>query len=275
MKIEEARHNWQDTLKHLEKKKQDFVRIGELLTDCHRRRYWSALGFASFRQYVQDGLSGHNVDYPLATRYMKVYKFSVSPEAPPVEWRKIPFHHLYLLVEKHKQGKVPPALWSRAATLTHSQLRYELGYEGGQPAPASPEYPSRHTQTKRRIKGLGEILGKYAKQDYLCTAYKPDVVWKVSEQAMAATHVFEIQHGGDLDHALTTLWDAYKTLDNPRLFLIITMLEDGDKAKRIVARLYPDMHESFVVMTATQIDQLYTTLTRVRGDLTKLTKPAN
>ena len=271
MELEEAQRNWQDTLKHLEKKKQDFIKIGELLTDCNGRRYWRALGFTSFRQYVERGLTDRNVDYPLATRFMKVYKFSVSPEAPPVDLRKIPFRNLYSLVEKQKQGTVTPSLWSRASTLTQSQLRYELGYEGGQPAPMSAEDSSKHTKTKRRIKELGEILGKYAKQDYLCTAYKPDVVWKASEQAVAATHVFEIQHGGDLDHALTTLWDAYKTLAKPRLFLVITRPEDGDKAKRIVGKLYVEMQESFVVLTATQIDRLYTTLTRVRGDLTKLT----
>jgi len=269
---EEARLNWEKTrqfLNNIEKRKHHFLEIGELLTECRDRGYWKVNNFGSFKQYVEDGLGDRKIDYSLATRFIKVHEFSRSPKAPPVNLAKINWSKLYLLVENHK--KVTPDLWSRAHALTHKQVLGELGLEGGEPGRISDEESSRHTKIKRRIKELGEILGKYAKQEYPLGLRGADVVWKTSEQALGATHVFEVQHRGQLEHALVTLLDAYETLDSPRLFLIITVPEDGEKALQTVHTRFPQIEERFTVLAATRIDHLYTTLSRVREDLSRLT----
>ena len=79
---EKARSNWQQTLGLLKLKgrERDFLEIGRLLTECKERSYWGALGYASFKDYVQSALASKGMSYSYATRFMKVYQFSNSSE---------------------------------------------------------------------------------------------------------------------------------------------------------------------------------------------------
>ena len=136
----------------------------------------------------------------------------------------------------------------------------------------SDKEPSVHTEIKRRIKELGEILGKHAVQEYPSKLYNCDVVWKDSNQALGATHVFEIQHRGELHRAINSLLYAYKTLSSPCLFLIVTVPEDGDKARQVVHTAHREMEQNLTVLTREQIERLYNNLSRVQ-DVMKLMKP--
>jgi len=271
---EKALLNRQETLRLLKLKgrERDFLEIGRLLTECKERSYWGALGYADFKDYVQSALATKGMSYSYATRFMKVYRFSNSSEGHSRDLANICFSKLYILVEQERKGEVTPALWDRARTLTFKQLISKLGYKGGEPAPMSDKEASVHTGIKRRIKELGEILGKYAIEEYPSELYNYDVVWKDSEQALGATHVFEIQHRGDLHRAINSLLYAYETLSSPRLFLIVTVPEDGDKARQVVHTTHREMEQNLTVLTREQIERLYNNLSRVQ-DVMKLMKP--
>jgi len=260
-----------------------FRRIGELLTEFRDNNYCHYLGHENFKQYVKADLKG-KVEYSYATRYIKIYKFFKEHTDYPDEWLdNIKLGNLYSLVEKAQKGEVKPSLWRRANTLTFQELRTELGFPTGKLPPISDDDSSLHTKIKSIIKEIGDMLGKYTKTEYPCSTnishdeyphaqhHPCDVVWKDYAQAREATHAFEVQHGGDLDHALGTLTQARKNL-NARPFLIITS-SDKDAIFWHAQQRHPHIAKILTVFTKKEIQRLYKTLAVVREDLNRLTKP--
>lgn len=278
----------QEILNLLKRRSRDrdhrtFKRIGELLTEFRDNDYCHYLGHENFKQYVKDDLKG-KVEYSYATRYIKIYKFFQEHTDYPDEWlNNISLGNLYSLVEKAQKGEVKPSLWRRANKLTIQQLRTELGSPTGEPPPISDDDPSLHTKIKLRIKEIGDMLGKYAQTEYPCSSnsshddyphaqrHPCDVVWKDYAQAPEATHAFEVQHGGDVDHALGTLSQARKNL-NARPFLIVTSA-DKDAMVWHAHERHPHIAKMLTVLTKDEIERLHKTLASVREYLNKLTNP--
>ena len=97
-------------------------------------------------------------------------------------------------------------------------------------APAPEPYTSerRHEELKRKVKEIGETLGKYPAAEFHAAPYVYDVVWKDAEGLPRPSHVFEVQDKGSVDLALAKLQHA-RDMWRPKLFLIVTGESDRNK----------------------------------------------
>jgi len=131
--------------------------------------------------------------------------------------------------------------------------------------PATPvgKEESLHKNLKKKIKEIGSILGKYAKEEYHAPPYIYDVVWKEIEGLPRPCHVFEVQDKGAVDGALAKLQHA-RDIWKPKLFLVVTGEKDR---KKIDTLLKPFMEGTFhgiskdtIVLTAEIINEIYESL---------------
>jgi putative lipoic acid-binding regulatory protein len=121
-----------------------------------------------------------------------------------------------------------------------------------------------HRALKRKIKEIGFIIGRFAKEEYPAQPYIYDVVWKEVEGLPRPCHVFEVQDKGAVDGALAKLQHA-RDIWKPKLFLVVT----GEKGRRKVdSLLKPFLDGTFhgiskdtIVLTAETVDDIYKALT--------------
>jgi hypothetical protein len=99
-----------------------------------------------------------------------------------------------------------------------------------------------HQNLKRKIKEIGEILGRYAKEEYAARPYVYDVIWKDIEGLPRPSHVFEVQDKGAVDSALAKLQHA-RDIWRPNLFLVVT----GEKDRRKINMLLEPFFEGLFV----------------------------
>jgi hypothetical protein len=125
--------------------------------------------------------------------------------------------------------------------------------------------PGLHVKVEEKIEELGRILGKFTKKEYREGLYTYDVVWKEDEKLPRISHVFEIQHKGNLEAALVKLKHAY---DNWRsyLFLIVIDEKDREKIKKELSPLFASsFHEisnATIILSLEDLDKLYESICR-------------
>lgn len=122
---------------------------------------------------------------------------------------------------------------------------------------------SLHQSLKQKIKEIGTIIGKYAREEYPSAPYVYDVVWKEVEGLPRPCHVFEVQDKGSVDGALAKLQHA-RDIWRPKLFLVITGEKDK---KKIDMLLKPFLEGTFhgisrdtTVLTGEVIDDMHRAL---------------
>jgi predicted RNA-binding protein len=125
----------------------------------------------------------------------------------------------------------------------------------------------RHEELKRKIKEIGETLGKYATAEFHSTPYIYDAIWKDTAGLPRPGHVFEVQDKGSVDSALAKLQHARDTW-RPKLFLVVTGESDRNK---VDALLRPFLQGTFhgisrdtEVLTGQVIDDLHKAFTEHR-----------
>lgn len=262
-----ARRNHEELIRLLlsEKRESEFLEIGRLLAECKKQQYFRALKYASFKQYVENELKSRNVSYNYATRYMGVYELLNMPGGPPSRstLQDIGMTKAFLLLPRAKRGEVTQAQWNAATRLTYGDLLRELQREErlGKPTLVRGRESPQHRDIQKNIQQIGTSLGKYAQIEYPVSLGSPskewkyDVVWKPYERALGVTHVFEVcLEGGSIDHDITKLGYAYRTMGLPRLFLIVAKPEDISLAKSCAS---DDMARNLEVLEAQRIRQLY------------------
>ena len=138
-----------------------------------------------------------------------------------------------------------------------------------EPPPSPPSLEeSRHKELERKIKEIGEILGRYATEEYHAAPYVYDVIWKEIEGLPRPSHVFEVQDKGAVNGALAKLQHA-RDMWRPKLFLVIT----GEKDKKKVDMLLrPFLEGTFhgisrdtTVLTGEVIDEMHKAFDCHRG----------
>ena len=77
---------------------------------------------------------------------------------------------------------------------------------------------------------IGEIMGFYAENEF---EYY-DVVWRSNSKSPRLSHVFEVQHKGNLDSAFAKLKKAYET-GRSKPFLILASERDTNRALRSIS----------------------------------------
>jgi hypothetical protein len=131
--------------------------------------------------------------------------------------------------------------------------------------PPEPEggEKSLHESLKAKIRELGEILGRYAKEEYPTPPYIYDVVWKEIEGLPRASHVFEVQDKGLVNEALSKLQHAHD-IWKARLFLVVTGEKDRAKVRSLLEPFlqgtFHRIHKDTVVLTPETIDDIHQAL---------------
>jgi hypothetical protein len=267
---ERTQRNHEEIIRLLESENRAdaFLEIGRLLNDCKNQKHFRAMGYLSFKEYVQSELKSRNLSYDYATRYIGVYALLNMRNGPPRSTlQDIGFGRAYLLLPRAKKGEVSPAQWKEAKTLSFGELWKDLQRDarfGGITSVRGRESPE-HRDIQNRIQQIGTSLGRYTQKEYPVHLDSPskgllkyDVVWKTHERVLGVTHVFEVcLEGGSIDHDINKLGYTYRTMDLPRLFLVVAEPEDMDLAKSLASG---DMAQNLEVLTARRIHQLHNEL---------------
>lgn len=137
-----------------------------------------------------------------------------------------------------------------------------------EPPPSPPSLEeSRHKELQRKIREIGDILGKYAIEEYHAMPYAYDVIWKEIEGLPRPSHVFEVQDKGAVNGALAKLQHA-RDIWRPRLFLVITGEKDKKKVdmllKPFLEGTFHGISRDTTVLTAEVIDEIHKALSAYR-----------
>lgn len=112
--------------------------------------------------------------------------------------------------------------------------------------------PLSHGEVQQMLLDVGRVLGHYAQSEF--DYY--DVVWRVGEHSPRISHVFEVQHRGNVDAALAKLKRAYDA-QRSKPFLVVSGERDTNRAEKqlSLARTGP-FHEIGSVTTILSFEQL-------------------
>lgn len=84
-----------------------------------------------------------------------------------------------------------------------------------------------HRVVQQLLLDIGRVLGYYAESEF---EYY-DVVWRTDRMSPRISHVFEVQHKGNIDAALAKLKRAYDA-QRTRPFLIVASEQDTNRARK-------------------------------------------
>jgi hypothetical protein len=129
--------------------------------------------------------------------------------------------------------------------------------------------PLTHSDIQRMLLDIGRVLGYHAESEF---EYY-DVVWRANISSPRLSHVFEVQHKGNLDAALAKLKRAYEA-QRSKPFLILASERDTTRALKSmnIARTGP-FHEiglATTILSFEQLNRLHRSLTAVEDLILEL-----
>lgn len=126
-----------------------------------------------------------------------------------------------------------------------------------------------HTDIQRMLLDIGRVLGYDAESEF---EYY-DVVWRASSSSPRLSHVFEVQHKGNIDAALAKLKRAYEA-QRSKPYLVVTSERDTTRAlKSMNAARTGAFHEigrATTILSFEQLNRLHRALTSVEDLLGEL-----
>jgi hypothetical protein len=119
-----------------------------------------------------------------------------------------------------------------------------------------------HADAQRMLCDIGRVLGYHAQAEF---EYY-DVIWRESEKSPRLSHVFEVQHKGNIDAALAKLKRAHDA-QRTKPFLIIASERDNNRAIKSmsIARTgaFHEIGRVTTILSFEQIRRLHRALTSV------------
>lgn len=122
-----------------------------------------------------------------------------------------------------------------------------------------------HVEVQRLLIEIAGFLGFYAQMEF---EYY-DVVWRETEKSPRLSHVYEVQHKGNIDSAFAKLKRAYQS-QRTKPFLIVSTEKDFNRARLSLLREFQDIETVVTILTFVQIEQIYRSLKTVGEILPKL-----
>jgi hypothetical protein len=126
-----------------------------------------------------------------------------------------------------------------------------------------------HGDIQQRLLDIGRVLGYYAQSEF--DYY--DVVWRASESSPRLSHVFEVQHKGNIDAAMAKLKRAYEA-QRSKPFLIVASERDTNRANRNMSQArtgaFHEIGRATVILSFEQLDKLHRALTSVEDLLAEI-----
>jgi hypothetical protein len=119
-----------------------------------------------------------------------------------------------------------------------------------------------HGDVQRMLLDIGRVLGYHAQSEF--DYY--DVVWRESETSQRLSHVFEVQHKGNIDAALAKLKRAYEA-QRSKPFLIVASERDTNRANRNLSQArtgaFHEIGRATTLLSFEQLNRLHRALTSV------------
>lgn len=144
-----------------------------------------------------------------------------------------------------------------------------LHFQPSDPAAAPEERPLTHVDVQQMLVEIGRVLGLHAETEF--DFY--DVIWREGERSPRLSHVFEVQHKGNVDAALAKLKRAYDS-QRSKPFLVVASERDTNRAERqlSLARTGPfhEIGRVTTILSFEQLRRLHRALTSVEDTLAQL-----
>lgn len=144
-----------------------------------------------------------------------------------------------------------------------------LHFQPADPAAAPEERPLTHVDVQQMLVEIGRVLGLHAETEF--DFY--DVIWREGERSPRLSHVFEVQHKGNVDAALAKLKRAYDS-QRSKPFLVVASERDTNRAERqlSLARTGPfhEIGRVTTILSFEQLRRLHRALTSVEDTLAQL-----
>jgi hypothetical protein len=119
-----------------------------------------------------------------------------------------------------------------------------------------------HGDIQRMLLDIGRVLGYHAESEF---EYY-DVVWRASESSPRLSHVFEVQHKGNIDAAMAKLKRAYEA-QRSKPFLIVASERDTNRANRNMSQArtgaFHEIGRATVILSFEQLSRLHRALISV------------
>jgi hypothetical protein len=147
-------------------------------------------------------------------------------------------------------------------------LHFSLPEDSPRQADAS-HAPLSHAEVQQMLVDIGRVLGHHAQTEF--DYY--DVVWREGEASPRLSHVFEVQHKGNIDAALAKLKRAYDA-QRSRPFLIVDSERDTNRAQMqlSLARTgaFHEIGRVTCILSFEQLRKLHRALTSVEDILRQI-----
>jgi hypothetical protein len=119
-----------------------------------------------------------------------------------------------------------------------------------------------HGDIQQMLLDIARVLGYHAQSEF---EYY-DVVWRASESSPRLSHVFEVQHKGNIDSALAKLKRAYEA-QRSKTFLIVASERDTNRANKNMSQArtgaFHEIGRATVILSFEQLNRLHRALTSV------------
>ena len=186
------------------------------------------------------------------------------------KWRLVVQRAGRALDEKRQIERVR-GRWSITAhgrkRVADEELQFSRPEESG--LDASAHAPLSHTEVQQMLLDIGRVLGHHAESEF--DYY--DVVWREGESSQRLSHVFEVQHKGNLDAALAKLKRAYDA-QRSRPFLVVASERDTNRAQMQLslarAGAFHEIGRVTSIISFEQLRRLHRALTSVEDILSQI-----
>ena len=152
-------------------------------------------------------------------------------------------------IERNKRGlwKITPQGRRRVADEAPS-----FSFDTAADVQSSPPAELTHADVQQMLLEIGAALGYHAESEF--DYY--DVIWRASAQSQRISHVFEVQHKGNVDAALAKLKRAYDA-QRTKPFLVVASERDTNRAQAQLSLARTGaFHEIGRVTTVVSFEQL-------------------
>jgi hypothetical protein len=126
-----------------------------------------------------------------------------------------------------------------------------------------------HGDMQKMLLDIARVLGYHAQSEF---EYY-DVVWRASESSPRLSHVFEVQHKGNIDSALAKLKRAYEA-QRSKTFLIVASERDTNRANKNMSQArtgaFHEIGRATVILSFEQLNRLHRALTSVEDLLVNI-----
>jgi hypothetical protein len=126
-----------------------------------------------------------------------------------------------------------------------------------------------HGDIQRMLLDIGRVFGYSAQSEF---EYY-DVVWRESESSPRLSHVFEVQHKGNIDAALAKLKRAYEA-QRSKPFLVVASERDTVRAQKAMSEArtgaFHEIGRVTSILSFEQLNRLHRALTSVEELLAEI-----